>query len=99
MTPLELYEATRGIWRIGERREQADYAMAVFRGVVKEVYTIDEWHPSGTNRYLTRDDTYFKNCTPPRWEFTGRVAKGIRNDYVGGFVGNGSQNPIRYVNI
>ncbi len=31
MTPLELYEATRGIWVVGPRRNRAEYAMAVYQ--------------------------------------------------------------------
>lgn len=99
MSPLELYEATRGIWVIGPRRHGADYAMAVYDGIVREVYKIDRWYPSGTLDYKTRDATYFSDCDPPRWEFSGKVAEDIRGEYVGRYVGPGSQNPIRYVNV
>jgi hypothetical protein len=54
MTPLELYEVTRGIWVIGRRREKAEYAMAVYQSVVREVYRIDKWYPAGTLEYQTR---------------------------------------------
>jgi uncharacterized protein len=47
MSEVELYEATRGVWKIGKRREKADYAFAVFRGIVKEVYKITQWFPAG----------------------------------------------------
>ena len=40
MDSLDLYDATRGVWRLGPRREGAKYALAVFEGVVREVYTI-----------------------------------------------------------
>ncbi|MCX6696145.1 MAG: hypothetical protein NTV84_00990 [Methanoregula sp.] len=100
MTPLALYEATRGIWRMGPRREEAEYAMAVYQGVVREVFRIDEWFPSGTLPYKTRDATWFKNCVPPRWEFSGEVApQNIRDKYIDKSVGKGLQNPIRYVNV
>ena len=101
MTPLALYEATRGIWRChGPRRDKVEYAMAIYQGIVREVYRIDEWHPSGTFPYKTRDATWFKNCVPPRWEFTGEVApQEIRNKYIDKSVGKGGQNPYRYVNI
>jgi hypothetical protein len=100
MSAQALYEATRGIWVIGPRREKAEYAMAVFQGVVREVYRIDKWDPSGTNEYKTRDTSYFKDCVPPRWEFSGEVApKEIREKYIDKSVGKGLQNPIRYVNI
>ena len=101
MTPQELYEATRGIWRCnGPRRDRAEYAMAVYQGVVREVYRIDKWYRSGegTQNYETRDSSNFKNCYPPRWEFEGGVADDeLRKKYIGVFVGKGGQNPIRYV--
>lgn len=101
MTSQELYEATRGIWVIGPRRDRAEYAMAVYQGIVREVYHIDKkWDPSGTNEYQTRDSSDFKDCIPPRWEFVGTVAEdNIRNKYIGISVGKGGQNPIRYVNV
>ena len=37
-----LYEATRGVWKVGERREYAHLALAVFEGVVREVYAIHD---------------------------------------------------------
>jgi hypothetical protein len=59
MKGLELKEATRGIWKVGPRRENAEYAMAVFQGVIREVYKIKKvkgckaWHPAST-KYTTR---------------------------------------------
>lgn len=97
MTPLELYEATRGIWVVGPRRNKAEYAMAVYQGIVREVYRIDQWYPSGTLEYQTRDSSDFRNRG--RWEFSGSVAGEIRDEYVGFSVGKGGQNPIRYVNV
>ena len=38
MTPTALYETTRGVWRIGKRREKADYAFSVYKNEVLEVY-------------------------------------------------------------
>jgi len=101
MTPQELYEATRGIWVIGPRRERAEYAMAVYQGIVREVYRINKWHPSGTLPYKTRDsEDVPEDCIPPRWEFDGTVADdNIRNKYISISVGKGGQNPIRYVNV
>lgn len=101
MTPLELYEATRGIWKIGPRRVGAEFAMAVFQGIVREVYRIKEWHPSGTLKYETRDSWEVdEDGDTGRWEFSGEVAEDeIRNKYVGIFVGKSGQNPIRYVNV
>ena len=97
MSDKELYEATRGVWRIGPRRGKAEFGMAVYRGVVREVYKIKEWHPAGTLTYETRnaEDVNLSG----RWEFEGSVAEDIRDEYVGYSVGPSGQNPIRYKNI
>lgn len=97
MTSLELYEATRGIWRVGDRRNEVEFAMAVYQGVVREVYRIAQWHEAGTLPYRTRDSTGFAGSG--RWEFSGAVADDIRREYVGFSVGKGGQNPVRYVNV
>lgn len=47
MTEAEVYDVTRGHWRIGERsRSAVTYAMGVAFGVVRGVYRIDSWFPS-----------------------------------------------------
>jgi uncharacterized protein len=98
MSPEELYEVTRGIWRVGVvNRNKVDFAMALFQGIVLEVYRIEQWHPAGTLEYSTRDSSDFK--TSGRWEFSGSIAKDIRDEYIGFSVGKAGQNPIRYVNI
>lgn len=99
MSPVDLYDATRGVWRVGERREKAELALAVFEGVVQEVYRIQSWHPAGAT-FSTRGDLA---CTG-RWEFVGNVAeakvrkkyylKSVRKEFA-----QGNQNPIRYLNL
>jgi len=98
MTDRELYDATRGIWKIGENRDDAIYAFAVFGGIVREVYKIREWLPAGTTMSTRGDLT----CGG-RWEFVGEVAEEkIRAKYlfksVEEYLSNHAQNPIRYVN-
>jgi hypothetical protein len=56
----EPYEATRGIWKIGPQRERIEYAMTVKPGIVREVYRILEWLPTGTLKYETRDSAGFQ---------------------------------------
>lgn len=97
MTAEELYEATRGIWRVGSKRDQVEFGMAVYQGIVHEVYKIQQWFPAGTLGYQTRDAAGFK--ASGRWEFKGTVAIDIRDEYVGNSVGMGGQNPIRYKNV
>ncbi len=98
MSSEELYEVTRGIWRVGERnRNKVDYAFSVYQGIVLEVYRVKQWYPAGTLKYKTRDSSEFN--TTGRWEFSGSVAEDIRAQYVDFSVGKAGQNPIRYVNI
>ena len=101
MTPLELYEATRGVWKLGARCTKAQFAFAVFEGVVREVYAIESWHPAATTPYVTRDAV--KLARNGRREFLGRVADAaIRGRYFGRSVADyfhrGQQNPVIYVN-
>lgn len=101
MSPQELYEATRGVWKVGARSEKARYAFAVFDGLVREVYEIDSWHSAATTPYATRDASQLK--TAGRREFLGRVADAtVRDVYVGRSVADtftrGLQSPVKYVN-
>jgi len=101
ITEEELYEATRGIWKLGERKTKAKFAFAVFQGVVREVFEINQWYKSGTLKYNTRDSSEFSEMK--RWEFDGKVASdNIRNKYIKksikSYITQGSQNPIKYIN-
>ena len=100
MSEIELYEATRGVWKLGKQRNKIQYALAVFEGVVREVYTIEAWHEAGTLQYSTRprEDV----CLPGRWEFEGQVAlEPVRSRYlyhsVAAYFKKGHQNPVVYV--
>jgi uncharacterized protein len=98
MSAGELYEATRGIWKIGSKRDRVEYAMAVYQVIIREVYRIREWLPAGTLKYETRDSTKFKGSG--RWEFKGEVANDVRDQYVGFSVRHiltKARNPIRYI--
>lgn len=97
MSSQSLYEATRGIWKVGERRKGVDYAIAVYQGVVREVYRVEKWYLAGTLEYTTRDSSGFLGSG--RWEFSGAVADDIREECVGHTIGEGGQNPIRYANV
>lgn len=100
MSENELYDATRGHWRVGARRERARLALAVAQGVVREVYSIRSWHPAGTTPSATSIHT---NAPSDRWEFVGVPADNVtRVRYldrsVKHYFAHGNQNPIRYVN-
>lgn len=97
MTSEELYEVTRGVWKLGPRREKARFALAVFEGVVREVFAIDRWHRAGTTPYRDRH----LEKTEGRWEFTGRVAEEpVRSRYrgksVAAYLKRGLQSPVVY---
>ena len=97
MTPLELYEATRGTWRLGPRRNKAEFAFAVYHGVVVEVYRINRWLPAGSTDYTTRNGRQLN--VKGRWEFEGAVDKELSERYVGKSVRDylDGQNPTVYV--
>jgi hypothetical protein len=99
MSRQELFEATRGVWKIAVRRENAKLAFAIYKGIVKEVYAIKSWHPAETLSYKTRTDTHY----PGRWEFNGGLApQDIRNKYIDKSVKEyftpSARNVITYVN-
>jgi len=93
MSDDELYEVTRGNWVIGKRREKAQYALAVYNGIIRATYTIEHWHP------VSSRDPNQKNSN--RWRFDGSIAHELQH-YIGGstvrYAALGAQNPIRYIN-
>jgi hypothetical protein len=98
----ELYNATRGIWAIGSRRNLADYAFAVFNGTVKKVYRIDCWEPVTPELYkqLGRvekwEDKFYK-----RWAFIGKPDEELSAKYENKNIKEyltGSGTPFNYVN-
>ena len=94
MAGVQLYEATRGVWRVGDRRESAEYGCAVVGGLIREVYVIDSRHPAGSTPYATRHQVAIAG----RWEFLGRVAFRRRSEPVSrpfgeGLLRQGSSEP------
>ena len=99
MSDLALYEATRGVWKVGPRRERARYALAVYKGLVQEVYEVLYWDRAWTTPYQTR--TFENTTVQGRWEFVGRTAEdAVRERYRGKSVrryfSQGAQNPLSY---
>ncbi len=101
MADHELYDATRGVWKVGPDREKVRYAFAVYEEVVREVYAIKQWLRAGST-YLARHP--YGEHIADRWEFVGtladdRLRRKYRGKYVGNYFRRGAQNPIAYVNI
>lgn len=98
MSQIELYEVTRGVWKIGSRRKNVRLAFAIYKGIIQEVYAVNSWHQAGTLLYQTRTDT----DSPDRWEFDGVLAsQDIRDKYIDksveAYFPPKSRNPITYV--
>lgn len=99
MTELDLYEVTRGYWKVDVKRaEKADYVFSVYKGMIKEVYKVKEWLPAGTIPRSTLPDA---KVPTDRYEFVGEVAEeAIRNKYIEKSIANlyrkGEANPIKY---
>jgi hypothetical protein len=108
MSADDLYNVTRSAWKLRrERAERAQYAFAVYRGTILEVYEIDRWVPGGTTskefwreRLQRRGDLEHPAQYAGRYEFIGRVGlENIRKKYVGRRMpGRQAQNPIKYFN-
>jgi hypothetical protein len=101
MSAEELYEITRGVWKLGRRRNSALVALSVYRGIVKDVFSIGSWHPAASTPYRSR--TPEDVSVPGRWEFLGSTApEELRAKYVGRSVAHyfskGQRNPVTYVN-
>ena len=80
----KLYDSTRASWIVGTKRDRAKYAIASYRGLVREVCEIEKWQPNG-DRWefigkVAEDE--------------------IRNKYLNqsleNYIKKGGQNPIRY---
>ena len=102
MTGQQLYEATRGVWKLGPDKDAAEYAFCVAGGIVHEVYSVGAWHKAGTTPYATRP--LAQVAIPDRWEFSGKVAPDpIRTKYVGKSIAHyfakGNASPVNYANI
>lgn len=80
----ELYEATRGWWVIGEKRERVKFVLSTYNGIVREVYEVNDWEKVGK-----------RCCFGGRI-----ASDNIRGKYINrsleNFIKVGSQNPVKY---
>lgn len=99
LSPAELYDVTRGYWKLGPERNRVQFVMAVYEGVIREVYSVEAWFRAGAT-FSTRTDAH--RFDPTRWEFVGRIADdSVRKKYlyrsVAHCFSNASQNPVKYM--
>lgn len=109
MHEVELYDYTRGRWKLNpERAKNAKYGIAVYEGIIQEVYTILEWHKAGTTESVRKDDETnqlnTKDSLVGRYEFVGIPAPTeIREKYkfksVEHYFKQGNSNPIKYRHV
>ncbi len=98
MNAADLYEATRGWWRVDPHRaRQAKYVLAVSKGVVREVYSPFSWRhrEQGEPGWSDAENAH------PRYGFEGHPADGVdawRNKNVLRFLPPGFQGTHRYHN-
>lgn len=104
--PEILYEITRGVWRIGERRNNAKYAFAVYKGIIREVYEIESWKQAEADsaerkEWIVTNKIDVPEVTRQRWQFEGHIAPNLQH-YIGQSVAHyrrrGDASPVKYVN-
>ncbi len=108
MTAMELYDYTRGRWVLSiDRAKKVKYALAVYEGIVQEVYEIIDWFKAGTTFSVRNMETSLQlfpsSNLENRFEFVGNIASDlIRSKYryksVEHYFKQGNANPIMYVN-
>ncbi len=99
LSDMELYDITRGRWKLGKNRENAKLGFSVYQNIILEVYEIRQWSHGGDTASSRTDP-----APPDKWEFVGKIAsKEYRKKYIGKSVAHyfapGAQNPVRYLNI
>lgn len=85
LTTVQLYDLARGVWSVGERRNEVEVVLAMAGGIVRGAFVPTSWHPAGTTPYVhePRDDVGDPGLAH-RWEFIGTPAPdAIWNTYVG----------------
>jgi uncharacterized protein len=109
MSQIELYDYTRGQWVLNpERAKNAKFGLAVYEGIVQEVYEILDWYKAGTTFSVRQNNENIERNANERiegrYEFIGNIAaEHIRNKYrfksVGHYFKKGNSNPIMYQNV
>ena len=110
MSAIELYDYTRGQWRLNpENARKAKYAFAIYQGVIQEVYEVLDWYEGGSTFSIRQNneniDRGVGEAIDGRYEFVGNLAsqpvrakyknKPVNKDYFKA----GNSNPIMYLNF
>ncbi len=93
-----VYDITHGWWRMGDKREQAEYALAVADGTVRGVFRIHGWQARAQGDRDWQHDEPGK----PRWGFEGEPAEDLQHLIgmdVRALFPQGAANPVRYLNL
>ncbi len=106
MVPEDLYEATHGWWVVGPRREKANYAFSVNRGVIRGVYRINtnnnnDGRINGWRLRRKGDRGWKHEAEKPRWGFDSVPAPEMHeflNTSVRHLFEAGAANPVKYIN-
>ena len=95
MSASELYDATRSSWRVSlNRANNVEYALSVYKGIVREVYLITAWQEADPTAHEKNEG---------RFEFIGNIAEdAIRDKYklrsVKHYFKKGNMAPFMYLN-
>ncbi len=109
MTEMELYDYTRGQWKLNPANaKKAKYAFSIYGGIVQEVYEVLDWYEAGKTYSVREGNEKIKRergeGLEGRYEFIGNLAsEDVRNRYkyksVEAYFKPGNSNPIMYVNV
>ena len=109
MTEMELYDYTRGQWRLNpDNAKRVQYAFSIYGGIVQEVYEVLDWYEAGKTYSVREGKENIKRKKGERlegrYEFVGNLAPdSMRQKYryksVEHYFERGNSNPIMYVNV
>lgn len=84
MSDDDLYNATRSAWKLGMKKNKAQYVIASYRGLVREVYKIKSWHQVGDRWEFVGEIA------------NDEASEKYRNQSLSNYIRKGNQNPIKY---
>jgi hypothetical protein len=99
MSKDELYNSSRGRWKLNKTiANNAELAIIIHKGIVREVYKIFKWQPATKDSGLNISGDF-----DGRFEFIGEPAPKNIREYnkksVKHYFVKGNSNPINYINL